>query len=1018
MTPSIACTVEFWAFRDSWQGSTSEVLLSNFENGGWQFSVNQTAVFLKVFLDNVEQTISFPVSGMSAGWHHFAMTFDGNYLRFYVDGYQRGYVFDFKSGISNPSPGTWLTIGAEAGVNSAEGQCFTGVLDEVRIWSRSLSSSELRDWLHREITKEVNPLYIQNLILYYTFNLPEIYRDECSIIDSVSGQDLIYHQNEASESGTAPLLLPDTEQQNPRALWSAFTQGTYSEPSGGLNLGISDYNEIDLSEFDLFGHNGKTGIISTGTSDGVDLQAQRVWKIVTNHDDEQPSLRFQIFEAGAGALYYDCIPVNNYKLLYKAEATDTFRIIEVADNMEGNLVFFKNTDVKSGYYSIGRDNDVPTVSSVEEVLNITTTTAQFGGIVGCDGGAEVTAFGACWNRTGNATISDNYTIDGTGTGEFISNLDSLEPGIVYYVRSYATNSEGTAYGDELVFQTDKMYQSIIFPEIPVKTYGAPDFDPCAFASSGLPVTYTSSNSNVADIISGKLHVKGVGSSTIWAYQPGNVNYSPSSYKKMTLTVEKAHLCVEAQNKVILYGDSIPELTYEISGFVLNEDTGVLNLQPVITTDAERYSNAGYYTINVSGGDDDHYTFEYINGSLNIEKALLTVHVLDQHITYGDTLPEPDYDISGFVNGEDSTVLSEMPELRCETADLIPDAGTYEIDAYGGIANNYNIERRNGVLSVEKSILIVEAENRSITYGDSIPELNFTIAGYLEKDSLYVPEVSPKAKTEAVRFSNAGLYPIYVSGGESKNYRFEYSGGTLKIEKAELMICALDTVCAFGEAMPEFSYYVVGQIAADPNPVLIQQPLLTTDAIQFSQVGEYYIFVSEGEALNYNLQYRKGQLTIMKAIPEVLELPETSPLTEGEALLHAELCGGVSSIKGGYEFIDPSYIPDSAGEFVDVIFIPDDTVNYALLNLKVGIMISETTSVILPKNMVPSIYPNPVKSTFYLSGISYGEKLKIMDLSGTLRQEFYWSGNAISVSGFEPGVYLVLAGNQMIKFVRQ
>jgi uncharacterized protein (TIGR02145 family) len=83
--------------------------------------------------------------------------------------------------------------------------------------------------------------------------------------------------------------------------------------------------------------------------------------------------------------------------------------------------------------------------------SITPTTAVSGGAISADGGASVTARGVCWGSTANPTTSDNKTTDGTGTGAFTSNLTGLEPGTIYHIRAYATNSVGTGYGNDLTF---------------------------------------------------------------------------------------------------------------------------------------------------------------------------------------------------------------------------------------------------------------------------------------------------------------------------------------------------------------------------------------------------------------------------------------------------------------------------------------------------------------------------------------------------------------------------------------
>jgi uncharacterized protein (TIGR02145 family) len=95
---------------------------------------------------------------------------------------------------------------------------------------------------------------------------------------------------------------------------------------------------------------------------------------------------------------------------------------------------------------------VPAITTVS-VSDITQTSAVSGGKVINNGGDEVTARGVCWSTSQNPTTADSKTTDGAGNGSFISNITGLSDGTTYYVRAYATNSEGTSYGEEISFIT-------------------------------------------------------------------------------------------------------------------------------------------------------------------------------------------------------------------------------------------------------------------------------------------------------------------------------------------------------------------------------------------------------------------------------------------------------------------------------------------------------------------------------------------------------------------------------------
>ncbi|MBR5832398.1 MAG: hypothetical protein IKY79_07270 [Bacteroidales bacterium] len=104
----------------------------------------------------------------------------------------------------------------------------------------------------------------------------------------------------------------------------------------------------------------------------------------------------------------------------------------------------------SGTINYGTE-ELPTVTT-NSVISITNS-AQCGGNVTSDGGATVTQRGVCWSTYQNPTIYDYTTYDGEGTGVFTSYITNLLPGTTYYVRAYATNSEGTAYGNQISFTT-------------------------------------------------------------------------------------------------------------------------------------------------------------------------------------------------------------------------------------------------------------------------------------------------------------------------------------------------------------------------------------------------------------------------------------------------------------------------------------------------------------------------------------------------------------------------------------
>ena len=105
----------------------------------------------------------------------------------------------------------------------------------------------------------------------------------------------------------------------------------------------------------------------------------------------------------------------------------------------------------------------PTVTTTA-ATNITSSAATTGGNVTATGGADITARGVCWSINQNPTIADSKTTDGTGTGNYPSQIANLASG-TYYARAYATNSSGTGYGNQITITTAKVIPVITTKDI-------------------------------------------------------------------------------------------------------------------------------------------------------------------------------------------------------------------------------------------------------------------------------------------------------------------------------------------------------------------------------------------------------------------------------------------------------------------------------------------------------------------------------------------------------------------------
>ncbi|MFN9709847.1 MAG: FISUMP domain-containing protein [Bacteroidota bacterium] len=118
----------------------------------------------------------------------------------------------------------------------------------------------------------------------------------------------------------------------------------------------------------------------------------------------------------------------------------------------GTVLQIPISTIDSITYTNSNPGSLATLTTLA-IGNITANSATSGGSITADGGSPVTQRGICWATTQNPTTANNTAVSGTGTGSFTANLTGLTANTTYYVRAYAINTAGTAYGNQLSFTT-------------------------------------------------------------------------------------------------------------------------------------------------------------------------------------------------------------------------------------------------------------------------------------------------------------------------------------------------------------------------------------------------------------------------------------------------------------------------------------------------------------------------------------------------------------------------------------
>ena len=188
-----------------------------------------------------------------------------------------------------------------------------------------------------------------------------------------------------------------------------------------------------------------TSITSTTAVAGGDVTADGGAEVTAKgvcwSASQEPTIEGEHTENGAGTGEFTAE-------LSGLEQNTTYYVRAYATNKEGTAYGEEVT-----FTTLQENVVVKPIVTTLEIAGLSQTTAVAGGNVTSDGGAEVTARGVCWSTSQEPTVEGEHTTDGAGTGEYQSNLSGLTANTTYYVRAYATNSEGTAYGEEISFTT-------------------------------------------------------------------------------------------------------------------------------------------------------------------------------------------------------------------------------------------------------------------------------------------------------------------------------------------------------------------------------------------------------------------------------------------------------------------------------------------------------------------------------------------------------------------------------------
>jgi hypothetical protein len=189
-------------------------------------------------------------------------------------------------------------------------------------------------------------------------------------------------------------------------------------------------------------------------------------------------------------------------------------------------------------------------------------------------------------------------------------------------------------------------------------------------------------------------------------------------------------------------------------------------------------------------------------------------------------------------------------------------------------------------TVNPAVLIVTANNQSMTYGSSVPSFTASYSGFVNGDGQGVLSGSPSLTTTATSSSPVGPYTITAALGtlSATNYSFVFANGTLTINPAVLTVTANNAGMIYGGTPPTLTYTMTGFVLGqNQGTATTGAPAESTTATSSSPVGVYTISISQGTlaATNYTFAFVNGNLTIGPATLTVTA--DNKSMSEGGSL---------------------------------------------------------------------------------------------------------------------------------------
>jgi hypothetical protein len=333
-----------------------------------------------------------------------------------------------------------------------------------------------------------------------------------------------------------------------------------------------------------------------------------------------------------------------------------------------------------------------------------------------------------------------------------------------------------------------------------------------------------------------------------------------SYSNGTINITAAPLTVAASTASMVYGGATPTITPVVTGLQNGEGASVLGTAILCTTTALATSPIGSYPSSCSGAADTNYAISYVNGTVTVGPAPLSITPAPESFSYGAAPPALTPMVTGLQNGESVSVLGSG--LTCSTAaNSLSQVGSYDSSCTGAADANYTISYADGTVTLGPVLLTITASSGSMTYGGTAPAVTPTYAGFVNGDSAISLIAQPTCSTTAASSSPVNTYATSCSGAVDHNYAISYAAGTENVEPAPLIIAASSGTMSYGGTVPSVTPAYTGFVNNDSAASLATPPTCSPAATSASPVGTYPTSCSGASDPNYLISYNPGQTVV-------------------------------------------------------------------------------------------------------------------------------------------------------------